>query len=249
MAVTLLSFNVRYSGLDTGDRAWERRRDAVASVVARATPDVLCLQEVWRGQLTDLRERLPDYAWVGRSVAGGEHTPVGYDADRFALDDWGAFGLSETPEAPERPGWDAALPRVTTWARLWDGDRSLTAVSTHFDHEGERARRESADLLADWVTDREEPVALAGDLNCEPHDPPHARLVDEGPLADAGRTDGAASSVPTFTDFGGPDGGRRLDYVLLTDELRVERFDVLDARPDGGYPSDHDPVVVDLAWR
>ena len=48
MALRLLTYNVRYATLDTGENAWERRRDGVGSLVRFHDPDVVCLQEVWQ---------------------------------------------------------------------------------------------------------------------------------------------------------------------------------------------------------
>lgn len=47
MTVRLLSYNVRYAGLDVDENAWAHRRDGVASVLRFHDPDAVCLQEVW----------------------------------------------------------------------------------------------------------------------------------------------------------------------------------------------------------
>jgi endonuclease/exonuclease/phosphatase family metal-dependent hydrolase len=118
MSIRLLSYNVRYSTLDSGDDVWAERRDGVASVIRFHAPDVVCLQEVWEDQLSDLRDRLPAYAWVHADTASGEHTPIGYRPDRVTVRDSDAFSLSETPGDLHAMDWDTTVPRVTTTAGL-----------------------------------------------------------------------------------------------------------------------------------
>lgn len=251
MTVRLLSYNVRYAELDVDEHAWAERRDGVASLVRFHDPDVVCLQEVWREQLSDLRERLPAYGWAGEHVLDGEHTPVGYRPERFSVADEGVFSLSETPEDPTAFGWDSTIPRISTEATLHDetsGD-SFGVVNTHFEHAGERARRESAALLAERVGDRRGPTVLAGDLNCRPGEAPYEALVESG-LRDA-RTVAEAPHGPetTFNDFEAPQPGDRIDHVFLAGDVDVERFGVLadlDARAQ--YPSDHFALLVDLRF-
>lgn len=245
MGLRVVSYNVRYAGLDDGERAWERRRDAVASVLRFHRPDVAALQEVWRGQLDDLAERLPALSWVERRNLGGAHTPIGHRS-RVEAVDAGCFPPTPDPDEPTAPGWDAALPRFTTWATLRVAGGRLTVYSTHLDHEGERARREGARLLADRVGTHDHPTVVAGDLNCGPGDPAYETLLDAG-LRDARRVADEPPHGPreTFNDFAGPE--EALDHVLVTDGVDVARHGVLtDLGPGGWYPSDHFPVVVDL---
>lgn len=251
MSLRVLSYNVRYAELDSGENAWSERRDGVASVIRFHDPDVVCLQEVWLDQLSDLRERLSGYEWVGHHAHNGEHTPIGYRPERFSVADEAAFSLSETPEELNAVGWGATIPRITTTATLHDTEtgRSFAVVNTHFDHETPRAREESARLLVDRIAGRPRPTVVAGDFNCTPEDGPYRTLVDAG-LADARESvENPHGPETTFNDFGSPQPNRRIDHVLLTDCLTSERFGVrtdLDSREL--YPSDHFALVVDVAF-
>lgn len=110
-AVRLLSYNIRYAGLDTGTYSWEQRRDGVASVIRFHRPDLVTLQEVWMTQLDDLRERLSSLEWVGKRIL-----------DLVGLTDWEVFVLSDTPEEYDMLGWEATLPRLTTEVSFQDTD-------------------------------------------------------------------------------------------------------------------------------
>ncbi|MFQ3319800.1 MAG: endonuclease/exonuclease/phosphatase family metal-dependent hydrolase [Natronomonas sp.] len=250
MTVRLLSYNVRYAELDTGTDVWPERRDGVASVIAFHDPDIICLQEVWQGQLDDFRERLPAYEWACIRAFDGEHTPIGYRPERFDVLEHSAFSLSETPDDLTAIDWDSAIPRVTTEATFHDAesDEQFAVISTHFDHVSEAARERSAELLADRIADRSIPTLLAGDFNCTPEDTPYETLTDAG-LADA-RTRAEAPHGPetTFNHFEGARPEKRIDHVFLPESVGVERFGVrtdLDAR--ARYPSDHFAVLVECA--
>lgn len=250
MSLRVLSYNVRYAELDTGENRWPKRRDGVADVVRFHEPDVVCLQEVWQGQLPDLRARLSGYEWVARRHNDGEHTPIGYRPDRLSPTEETAFSLSETPVDLDAIGWEAAVPRVTTTAVFTDAtgeaDGPFRVVSTHFDHLRERARRRSAELLAERFGGAAEPTILAGDLNCTPADPPHERLLASGFRDARAAIDRPHGPESTFNDFGTPQPDSRIDHVLVDGGVDIERFGVctdLDRR--GLYPSDHFPVLVD----
>lgn len=205
--IRILSYNVRYDNRSDRHDAWYARRDGVANVVRFHRPDVVGFQEPLPGQRDDLRERLPEYAFVGRGRepgGEGEGCPVGVRTDRWRVGDSGTVWLSETPEEPSTD-WDAAHPRIATWARVrpaTDPDDAAAAVdvagalvvNTHFDHVSARARRESARLLRERIPElaaRESaaaagnggdrvPVVLVGDLNCRAGTEPHRILTGGG---------------------------------------------------------------------
>lgn len=267
--VRVLSYNVRYDNRHDVHDAWHERRDGVTDVVRFHRPDVVAFQEVLPNQRRDLRERLSAYTLVGRGREPGdegESCPIGVRADRWAVADHGTFWLSPTPDEPSA-GWDAAHPRIATWARVRpaagdaaDDGASFLVANTHFDHVSARARVESARLLdsrvpslaaddgAD-VADTEEtpPVVLVGDLNCTPGSEPHAVLTDGG-LRDAA----AAATVrhgprTSLTDYAGLIENRRIDHALVSPAVDVEAFGTLADRDDRGrYPSDHLPVLARL---
>uniref|UniRef100_UPI001901EF34 endonuclease/exonuclease/phosphatase family protein n=1 Tax=Halarchaeum acidiphilum TaxID=489138 RepID=UPI001901EF34 len=103
-SVRAMTYNVRVDTPEDGEDGWTYRRDAVAGTIRYHDPGVLGLQEPLAGQLADVRERLERYRFVGRSRGSGEgvgeHVPIGYDADRFALVDDETFWLSETRPSP-----------------------------------------------------------------------------------------------------------------------------------------------------
>lgn len=251
-----MTYNIRLNTPADGENAWPERKDRVAGLIRFHAPDLLGVQEAMKIQLDDLEARLPEYGWtgVGRDDGkeGGEYSAILYRKDRFEMIDGGTFWLSETPEAPGSKGWDAALPRIATWARFRDraSGKTLLHVNTHFDHRGETARTESARLLSQRIPEMagDLPIFLTGDMNSEPTTEAYSVLT--GFLSDAYVLAGEAKRYGpefTFTGFAVSDRqGPRIDYILISEGISVDRYGVLTDQYMGFYPSDHLPVVADV---
>jgi len=275
-AIRVLSYNVRYANRGDHHDAWHDRRDAVGRLVRFHRPEIAAFQEPLPDQREDLRERLPNYEFVGRGREAddeGEGCPIAARTDRWQIADSDTFWLSETPAEPSTD-WDAAHPRIATWARVRavDDDIALLVVNTHFDHVSAGARRESARLLRERLPelagpdtdapDETIPVVLVGDLNCTPGSDPHRILVGgdpegnaSGPIDDDRLTLRDAAAIAdlrhgpetSLTDFARLIDGRRIDHALVSSEVGVEAFATLTDRDDRGrYPSDHLPILARL---
>jgi endonuclease/exonuclease/phosphatase family metal-dependent hydrolase len=267
----VMTFNVRYDTAD-GPTAWSERRSMVASVLRFHAPTVVGLQEPLAHQFADLRERLPEYEWVGvgRIDGGseGEHCPVGWLSERVERRDHGTVWLSESPSEPGSSYPTAGKPRLVTWARLAVDGAPLVVCNTHFDHEGAAARVRSArqvrslvgDLVDGAASEPSVPVVVLGDFNCTPGSAPYRHLV--GDADDAGDADGPPVEGPALTDamtasahphhgptatferFGG-DPDRKIDHVFVAGAA-VRQHAVVADHWDGRPPSDHCPVVAEL---
>lgn len=256
----VMTFNLRYDTPSDGANAWPHRHDWVAALIRFHAPDALGVQEALAHMLTDLDARLPGFARVGvgraDGRAGGEFNAILYRRDRLELLDSGTFWLSPTPEVAGSKGWDAAIERIATWARFRDRRTGCRYVhlNTHFDHVGEQARQESARLirrhaaaLADGI-----PVVVTGDLNADPASEPY-RILTRDTIADAtpplrdamvASRDGHYGPTSTWTAFRAIEPGRRIDYVLVSPQVRVLKHAILPDSWGGRFPSDHLPVLA-----
>ncbi len=254
--VNVMSFNVRYDNPADGPDAWPHRKDWVAEIV-REHADVVGMQEVKKNQLDDLKKRLPDFEFygVGRDDGkeAGEYVPLAWKKDRFEAVEKGVFWLSETPDTPSN-GWDAKLNRVSTWVRLKDRktDKLLLVLNTHFDHQGERARRESGKLMRTWAVTHADgnPVIITGDFNASATSVPYKNVT-----ADAGamtlRDSRLLAKTPegpesTWNGFKEVVPGRRIDFIFSTAPVEVRGYRTLDETRGGRFPSDHLPIVATL---
>lgn len=252
----VVTWNLRFDNPGDGPDAWPNRRDEVQAWIRAEDADLLAFQEALIPQVLDLEESLPGYArlGVGRNdgVEAGEFSPLFYRTDRFELVEHGTWWLSEHPDSVGSVGWDAALPRVATWARLRErtSGRSLVFVSTHFDHMGALARLESARLLSGRLSggSSEEPVLLAGDFNFADTTVAWQTLSRAGWI-DAYVAAGRPAPRGTFTGFdpGAPEG-ERIDYVFVRGDATVRAYRADSPMQGDRRASDHRPVTVDLDW-
>lgn len=250
-----MSCNVRYGTADDGLDAWPLRRDALAAAIASAAPDVLGVQEALDFQVDFLEQRLPHHRRVGQGRDGGtrgEHAALFVDLRRFEIVDHGDFWLSATPDVVASVGWDAALTRSCTWARLRvrATGREFRVWNTHFDHHGEQARLESARLLAIRIAATPGPHLVLGDLNCGETSAPLDALRAAG-LRDTFRDlHPDATAVGTFHAFRGATDGAKIDYVLVDRRFATLAAELLTApAANGRWPSDHHFVTATLRMQ
>jgi endonuclease/exonuclease/phosphatase family metal-dependent hydrolase len=188
----------------------------------------------------------------------GEMTALYWRKDRFAKLDGGYFWLSETPAKVGSRGWDAALPRITTWVKLSDRrdpkEKPILFINTHFDHKGKKARLESAELLRKKIAKLGDgcSVIVTGDFNADDDSPPHKALF--------GAVDGKKSSIVdtfrvahpkqvkgtgTFSGFkAGHIDGSRIDWIGCSRDWTILGAAIDHTAKNGHTPSDHFPVTA-----
>ncbi|KAL2110309.1 hypothetical protein VUR80DRAFT_1348 [Thermomyces stellatus] len=271
LPLRILTFNIRYANSHPvrGEEPWSSRLPRLATTLRFHTSQnpnaFLCHQEVLHSQLIDIaRELGPSWSHIGIGRDGGdkgEFSPVFYQPATWKCEKEKTAWLSPTPDKPSR-GWDAALNRIVTmglFSHRGTGAR-VVVMSTHFDHVGTEARRESAKLILEFVSewrkhegaDKPLAVLLGGDFNSTPEDEgyrtmtaPGTGMLDVRELVDPDRRYG---NDLTYTSFGS-EKAKRIDFLFVSSELAVDisGYGVLANRfDDGVYISDHRPVVADV---
>ena len=253
-SLSVMTFNMRYDNPEDGQNNWRFRRERVAGVIKAQEVDVLGTQELLSNQFNDLSGLLTGYQGVGvgrlDGVESGEYCAVFFRRDRFTLLDSGTFWLSETPEVVGSLGWDGACERIATWVVLRDRDgREFFFIDTHLDHVGQVARDEGVSLLMKRIETLSggRPVILTGDFNSEPGSSVVAHVQKDGVLRDAKAIAAQRSGTDwSFSDFGQiPEAERPLlDYIFVSGDIEAVRYEVLPDTFDGGYVSDHAPVMA-----
>ena len=253
-SLSVMTFNMRYDNPEDGQNNWRFRRERIAGVIKAQEVDVLGTQELLSNQFDDLSGLLTGYQGVGvgrlDGAESGEYCAVFFRKDRFTLLDSGTFWLSETPDVVGSLGWDSACERIATWVVLRDRDgRELFFIDTHLDHVGQVARDEGVSLLMKRIETLSEgrPVILTGDFNSEPGSSVVAHVQKDGVLRDAKAIAAQRSGTDwSFSDFGQiPEAERPLlDYIFVSGDIEAVRYEVLPDIFDGGYVSDHAPVMA-----
>lgn len=260
----VMTFNLRYHEPKDGDNAWPNRVSRVVKAIQANDPDVLGIQEGLYSMLVDLEQHLTSYDWVGEGRMGGresEYCAIFYKKDRFELEEHGQYWLSETPEAAGSKSWDSSLPRICTWAKLKNiaSGKSVLICNTHLDHRGAEAKLNGAKLIvrqmAQAAASDNIPSVLMGDMNSVPSDDPIRYLKGEREEDDPNivLTDAyEKAQQPTGATFGGFVGrieGEPIDYIFVSSDVVVEQTWVDRSQYDGGYPSDHYPVMSIVSMK
>ena len=265
VAVRVMSFNIRYGTANDGEDRWEKRQDFLIDTIRAYNPDLLGTQEVLADQADFLKQRLPEYGFVGTGrddgKRRGEFSPIMFRSDRFELLAHGQWWLSPTPEKIGSKGWDAALPRIVTWARLKDRPSGITFLyyNTHWDHQGNVARVESGKLMRKLIEDSrgdsELPVIVTGDFNSTEETPQYRTLsAGDGTglkLLDAYREvhPQRQSDEASFNGFKRTKQGMRIDWVLHSPQWVAKGAAIDRTERNGHTPSDHYPVTAELELK
>lgn len=264
----VMSFNVRFGTAKDGEDHWDKRKDLLAASIRKHDPDLLGTQETLLFQADYIREQCPGYTFVGAGrddgKAAGEMAALFFRTERFEKLEEGHYWMSDTPDKPGSKGWDAQLPRVTTWVKLKEkagpkSGRILYFFNTHFDHRGVKARVESAKMLRERVTalGGDATVIVTGDFNAGEASEPYRALLPQAkpdvpaprpPLIDSYR---AAHPQPgkeegTTNGFKGGRTGARIDWILHTPNLKTIAAAIDHVERNGRFPSDHYPITATL---
>lgn len=255
--VKVMSFNIRLNVASDKENAWPERRQDALDLLNYYHPDYFGVQEALPEQMKDIKAGLKNYDYVGvgrdDGKEKGEFSAIFYDTNRLQVIKSGTFWLSETPEVPSK-GWDAALNRICTYAFFKDkkSKKEFLAMNLHFDHIGKVARVKSSELILKKIKEmnpKNLPLTLTGDFNLTEDSEPikilsqnlndsfyHAETKPYGPKG-------------TFTGFNVNEIPKdRIDYIFVKGFKIKSQRHINDRRENLLYPSDHFPVLAELAF-
>ncbi len=259
--IRVLSYNIRYDNAGDGLNAWPFRKEKVATLLRFNGADIFCLQEALANQIADLAKAFPEFDYYGPAredggPGGGEHNPIFYNRTKFKLLSSGTSWLSDTPDVPGSKSPSAALPRIVSWVELQDiaTGKRFYVFNTHFDHIGEQARIEAANIvtakLATLPADAR--VILTGDFNTSFDTEPITIITNPNNkmmMTDSRQLSKYPPLGPDFTFAGWQlEGtpGNTIDFIFVNKPIQVIYHVVIATHSGGVYLSDHLPVLVEL---
>ncbi len=209
--------------------------DALAAVLVREAPHIVAMQEadgpsIWSGGFCHpcyvAGQAGYAYGWLGLHARG-----AGLEYGTAII---GRSPLTAASKATFSGAWFTTPKGFTAAAIRWPGTvTEVDVVSVHLDALRPAVRRSQMARLASAYADRRRPLILMGDLNT-PWSDELAGLADAlGLTAWQPHSD----SLDTFRRL----GGRRLDWILVSEDIRFLEHRVLD-----DPVSDHRPVVATL---
>ena len=124
----------------------------------------------------------------------------------------------------------------------------MVIYNSHFDHMGESARENSAQLILNHIIENgysKNAVVVMGDFNAEPDDAPILLLSKN--LDDTFSSTFSNNPTGTFNGFQLDSNlAKRIDYIF-TKNIEVVQFKHIHKKlPNGLWPSDHFPVFVTI---
>ncbi|MFP4477604.1 MAG: endonuclease/exonuclease/phosphatase family protein [Desulfatibacillaceae bacterium] len=248
----VMSANLRFGRAEDGPNNWEHRKHRFPMLFDRHPVDFLQVQEANFFQVDYILEHLPGYRAIGLRDPAPRYWQNNaiFHHESWEMVRYSRFFLSPTPDVPSRFP-ESRWPRQCTMARFERGGRSLVCINTHMDF-AVSARVRGAKVILERLAefDSDTPAVLTGDFNTVPGSPAWRYLTGEE------REDGPGPELPSFRDvFGQPTGGThhgfsgrpttgRIDWILYRGPIECTDAAIVEDAFDGGYPSDHFPVVA-----
>jgi len=224
--------------------AVERNLAEVAALLRRAGADVVALQEAdgpsrWSGGFdhVSVLAGQANYRWHLRA----SHA-------RSWLFDYGTALLSRSPFTDRldhsfRPSPPSMTKGLTLGQVAWRPDGRarpvyVDIVTVHLDFSRKSVRKQQVAEMAEILVDRTHPMIVLGDLNSE-------WSGSDSIVTELAHRCGMQVYQPLADDLGTyRSNGRRLDWVLISDELEFLHHEVLPH-----VVSDHHAVVADIGLK
>ena len=252
--LTVLTLNIRLDVASDAPHTWDSRLHLVTAFLGEFEPDLIGLQEAQHHQLNGLLDENSEFSSIGvgrdDGKTEGEYSAILYRTDRFVSLESGTFWLSDTPEKIASKTWGNNITRICTWSRfnIAGTGENFYLYNTHFDHQSQEARENSATLILERIADRphpEDPVILTGDFNADESNPAITALTKA--FADTFRSANPdATDVGTFHGFTGKVRPDKIDYIFTSGDFTTSKATIHRPRPDGLYLTDHEPVSAIL---
>lgn len=251
--LTVVSANLQRVYFRMSPMHWHRRREAVREFLNAAKPHVLCTQELLKEAIEDVGEMMPGWGWtgMGRSRAcQGEYTAIFYDKARLSLQNSGTFWLSKRPDTPGSRSWLSVFPCICTWGDFTDLQEggTLRFYNTHLDHLSPFARLNGLKIIRRHLEQCDsgvDGVVLTGDFNAKPTSRA-MRLFSSGPDYNV-IMNAAHPQERTFHAFTKGQQGLPIDYIFTSKNIEIQKAYVERRSFSGRYPSDHYPLVAQIA--
>lgn len=257
-SLNIATYNIRFDNPNDLGNLWKDRSPHLINQILFHQMDIVGTQEGLFHQLEEMKEGLGfPYLGVGRDKGGkeGEFSAIFYHADKLEVMDHGTFWLSTTPDQPSK-GWDAALPRICTWAKFkWKKEgKEFFVFNIHYDHIGQQAREESSKLVLQKIKEINKdnlPAIFMGDFNVTPDNPAYQTVLKHSDMKDS-RLISQTPSIGNQGTFNGfnwdklPEG--IIDHIFVSPGIQVLRHGILTDNYGMKYPSDHFPVMAEISW-
>lgn len=242
--VSVMSFNLHCTDL------CETRFNALCEQIREVEPDSLGIQELKNDSRDYFRNNLSEYDSYIAVGSRDEYVAIYWLKDEYRLIDRGSIFLSETPDRKSK-GWDASLERMMCWVLLENRQTGFRYIhaNTHLDHKGKQSREEAVKLLDKTLKAFDYPVVITGDFNCDERSNAIRYFTACG-WADSMRLSGITQTTGSYHGYKNIDfNSLPIDFIFVKGAQSADNWRILKNETyNGGYPSDHFPVAVNLGF-
>jgi endonuclease/exonuclease/phosphatase family metal-dependent hydrolase len=218
--------------------------EEIASILLASGAQIVALQEadapsLWSGKF-DHVEYLAEATGYRFSVHGYHATawPFTYGAALMTKS-----RMNDTRSHSFRPTWPTAtkgyVRGTINWRNGKDENRiqPVTLISVHLDFSRKEVRKEQIAELVDDLSEVATPLIIMGDFNAD-------WSSNDSPVRQLANAIGLRAFKPTTQEFSTYKDIERLDWILISDELKFIDYAVLP-----NIVSDHLAVVAKIGWE
>jgi endonuclease/exonuclease/phosphatase family metal-dependent hydrolase len=247
----VMSINIRFEN-DQDEHPWSKRRHLIQDIVDEFQPFIFGTQEGRQAQLNNLASLVPSYQLIDQHrdwIDERMYPCLFVNKEHFDVKSSGDIWLSETPDVPGSKSFDSAFPRLCTWAKTQTkSGQNILFANVHLDHMKTETRQGQARVLCEElakVSDDDTSIILMGDFNEGP-DGEVRKIINSGfSQVQDGWLNLKQPEETSFHKFKGalPEG-KRIDWILNSPELSIEKIQLDKRQVDNIYPTDHYPVLA-----
>lgn len=252
LSVSTMTYNVLY------DFSANRNPDHVLQSIETENTDVFGCNEVTDEWITRLTAKFNStYTCVKGLIRSNdksaEYCPIFFKTAQFELVESGTKWMSDTPDRMSKYK-ESHVYRIFTYAVLKDKTTGVTFmyIQAHLENNMEgydsvSARTKQSAVLKKFTDSYATlPIIVSGDMNSN-------NLKDISPLLQNTRFTNSVSIAEEKIESGtwvgkGFDSiaDYTLDYIFVTeDSIEIKKYEAVDNKIEGKYPSDHIPVRID----
>lgn len=252
--IKIMTYNIRYDDTKDSINGWAQRKHYVLKIMEESDAKIIGVQEALLHQMKDIDHAFVNYEYVGVArddgYEHGEYSAIFYDTTLFKMIKNQTFWLSDMPERPSY-GWDAAFKRICTAVLLKhiESHQEFWVFNTHFDHMGIQARKKSAELVLERIIQFNPdhlPTILMGDFNVTHFEKPYKTITKSLQDTHLASNEIKGRNIGTYNGFQEVFEPKSIDFIF-TNQLNILFYtQIVDQLPNGNYPSDHFPILVEL---
>ena len=245
LRLTIMTLNLRFGRADDGPDSWENRKCRYASFFQEHRPDFFGIQEANSFQVEFIQQHLTEYNCIGQRIPS---PPYWQDNMIFYRKEWECkkserFFFSHAPSVPSRFS-ESKWPRQCIYGVFQKSGRQIVCANTHFDFLS-TVQEKSARMIVAKLSSFNAgtvPVVITGDFNSLPDSPGYREFANRGRFQEVFQ----GAYTGTHHNFSGEHTGRHIDWILYRGPLDLVRRAKITGQYQGGYPSDHFPVLAEF---